>query len=81
MEAKRVISKDKGEAIARDHNIKFLETSAKANINIEEAFTQLAEAILQKQMSGRVRKSSQTLHTSQCQGLPVPFIWFKISID
>ena len=54
MELKRVISKDKGEAIARDHNISFLETSAKSNINIEEAFTQLAEAILQKQTSGRV---------------------------
>lgn len=53
MESKRVITKDKGEAIARDHNISFLETSAKANINIEEAFTQLAEAILQKQTSGR----------------------------
>lgn len=61
MEAKRVIGKDKGDAIARDHNIKFLETSAKANINIEEAFTQLAEAILQKQMSGRVRETALEL--------------------
>lgn len=34
--------------IAREHGIKFLETSAKANINIERAFCELAEAILDK---------------------------------
>ena len=29
MEDKRVVSKERGEEIAREHNIKFLETSAK----------------------------------------------------
>ena len=29
MEDKRVVSKERGEAIAREHNISFLETSAK----------------------------------------------------
>jgi len=47
-EDKRVIAKEKGEAIAREHGIRFLETSAKANINIEQAFLELAEAILNK---------------------------------
>lgn len=67
MEEKRVVTKDRGEAvsesflclfayritlfvsplqIAREHGIKFMETSAKANINIERAFCDLAEAIL-----------------------------------
>lgn len=32
--------------IAREHGIRFMETSAKANINIERAFCELAEAIL-----------------------------------
>lgn len=46
MQDKRVVTKDRGEAIAREHGIRFMETSAKANINIERAFSELAEAIL-----------------------------------
>lgn len=34
--------------IAREHGIRFMETSAKANINIDRAFSELAEAILEK---------------------------------
>lgn len=34
--------------IAREHSIRFMETSAKANINIDRAFNELAEAILDK---------------------------------
>jgi Ras-related protein Rab-10 len=34
--------------IAAEHGIRFLETSAKANINIEQAFLELASAILSK---------------------------------
>lgn len=34
--------------IAREHGIPFLETSAKANINVEKAFMDLAQAILNK---------------------------------
>jgi len=48
MEEKRVISKDKGEQIASEHGIKFYETSAKNNINIETAFLALATDILHK---------------------------------
>jgi len=48
MEEKRVISKERGEAIARENGIRFLETSAKTNINIERAFTELSENILSK---------------------------------
>lgn len=48
MQDKRVVSKDRGETIAREHGIRFLETSAKANINIDRAFLDLAEAILTK---------------------------------
>ena len=48
MEDQRVIPKESGEAVANENDALFLETSAKANINIEEAFEQLAERILQK---------------------------------
>ncbi len=43
-----MISRERGETIAREHGIRFLETSAKANINIDRAFLELAEAILNK---------------------------------
>merc|ERR1711971_960028 len=48
MEDKRVISKERGETIARENGIRFLETSAKTNVNIERAFIDLSEAILEK---------------------------------
>ncbi|KAF7235861.1 Ras-related protein Rab-10 [Varanus komodoensis] len=48
MDDKRVVPKTKGEQIAREHGIRFFETSAKANINIEKAFLTLAEDILRK---------------------------------
>ena len=37
--------------IAREHGIRFLETSAKTNVNIEQAFNNLAEDILKKQLN------------------------------
>lgn len=48
MDDKRVVNKSRGEGIALEHNISFLETSAKANINIEKAFTDLTLSILNK---------------------------------
>lgn len=42
---KRQVSKERGEQLALQHSIKFMETSAKANINIEDAFTTLARDI------------------------------------
>nr|CAB3265351.1 ras-related protein Rab-10-like [Phallusia mammillata] len=48
MEDKRMISKERGEQIAKEHGIKFYETSAKNNINIETAFFALATDILHK---------------------------------
>ena len=55
---KRMISKERGEAIARDHLCPFLETSAKTDRNIERAFTMLAEAILDKIVAVPDRKMS-----------------------
>lgn len=40
-----MISKEQGQALANECGIKFLETSAKSNINVEEAFFTLARDI------------------------------------
>ncbi|GMT05607.1 hypothetical protein PENTCL1PPCAC_27781, partial [Pristionchus entomophagus] len=55
---RRDVSKESGEQVAASHNIRFLETSAKANINIDRAFFELAEAILEK-VSETIRQSSR----------------------
>lgn len=48
MEDKRVISKERGDAMARENGVKFMETSAKTNVNIERAFLEFSESILDK---------------------------------
>lgn len=42
------VSKERGEQLAVEYGIKFLETSAKASINVEEAFYTLAKDIKSK---------------------------------
>ncbi|XP_071965854.1 ras-related protein Rab-10-like isoform X2 [Antedon mediterranea] len=48
MNDKRMVSTERGQSIARENGIKFMETSAKTNINVEPAFMTLAEDILKK---------------------------------
>lgn len=43
-----MVSKERGEALARSQDVPFLETSAKTNYNIDEAFEKLARHILRK---------------------------------
>lgn len=45
---KRQVSRERGEALAIEYGIKFMETSAKASINVEEAFYTLARDIKAK---------------------------------
>ncbi|XP_063781058.1 ras-related protein Rab-10-like [Pseudophryne corroboree] len=51
MEDKREVSKERGEKLAWEYGIPFYETSAKENINIENAFYRLSEAIYAKRSS------------------------------
>mmetsp|Transcript_2473 Transcript_2473/g.7888 ORF Transcript_2473/g.7888 Transcript_2473/m.7888 type:complete len:219 (-) Transcript_2473:126-782(-) len=45
MADKRVVEPERGQALADEFNIKFMETSAKSSINVEEAFVMLATEI------------------------------------
>ncbi|XP_014210168.1 ras-related protein Rab-8A isoform X1 [Copidosoma floridanum] len=54
---KRLVSKEQGEALAIEYGIKFMETSAKASINVEEAFFDLARDIKAK-MEKRLEASN-----------------------
>uniref|UniRef100_A0A158PP07 Ras-related protein Rab-8A n=1 Tax=Anisakis simplex TaxID=6269 RepID=A0A158PP07_ANISI len=45
IEERRQVSRERGEQLAIEYGTKFLETSAKANINVEEAFFTLARDI------------------------------------
>ena len=44
-EKNRVVPKSKGEELAKKYNIKFYETSAKKNINVETIFIDIATEI------------------------------------
>lgn len=45
LEEKRQVTKEKGEQLAIEYGIKFIETSAKASIHVQEAFYMLARDI------------------------------------
>ena len=47
-EERRVISTETGRSFASQHNMKFLETSCENGDNIEQAFIQLSESLLDK---------------------------------
>lgn len=65
---KRAISLNQGQNLASEYKVDFMETSAKANINVEEAFTQIAKAIKKKmdtkQMSQPSQKTSASIKPS-----------------
>lgn len=48
MEDKRKITKEQGEQLAKEYNVKFMETSAMNRTNVENAFTEIASDIKKK---------------------------------
>lgn len=61
LEEKRQVSKERGEQLAVEYGIKFIETSAKASIRVEEAFFTLARDIKAKMEKKLVSESSTNL--------------------
>ncbi|KAF7644116.1 hypothetical protein LDENG_00227440 [Lucifuga dentata] len=59
MNDKRQVSKERGEKLAIDYSIKFLETSAKSSINVEEAFFTLARDIMTR-LTRKMNDSNQS---------------------
>jgi len=72
MEEKRVISKERGESIARENGVRFLETSAKTNVNIERAFMELSENILEK------TPGIQVIHFLQVDGWTSKLLYLHV---
>jgi len=68
MEHKRVVSTERGASLASECGIKFYETSAKNNVNVEEAFTVMARAI-KEVMDTRVNHPSKK-DNLELRGIP-----------
>mmetsp|Transcript_11381 Transcript_11381/g.24449 ORF Transcript_11381/g.24449 Transcript_11381/m.24449 type:complete len:82 (+) Transcript_11381:562-807(+) len=45
---KKVIDTARGQALADEYKMKFFETSAKSNINVEKAFFEMAREVLKR---------------------------------
>ncbi|RUP48658.1 hypothetical protein BC936DRAFT_144220 [Jimgerdemannia flammicorona] len=52
LDSKRQVTREDGEKFAHDNGLFFMETSAKAATNVEEAFVKTAEDIYEKIKSG-----------------------------
>ena len=62
LEEQRVISKERGENLAKENNMLFFETSAKLGNGIEQAFQKSIEAVDQRIRSGYYNLSDSSKH-------------------
>ncbi|RYR03172.1 hypothetical protein Ahy_B06g082010 isoform A [Arachis hypogaea] len=64
-ESKRAVPTSKGQALADEYGIKFFETSAKTNLNVEEVFFSIARDIKQRLADTDSKSEPQTIKINQ----------------
>ncbi|EYU18939.1 hypothetical protein MIMGU_mgv1a013507mg [Erythranthe guttata] len=64
-ESKRAVPTSKGQALADEYGIKFFETSAKTNLNVEEVFFSIAKDIKQRLSDSDTRTEPSTIKINQ----------------
>ncbi|CAI9766280.1 unnamed protein product [Fraxinus pennsylvanica] len=64
-ESKRAVPTSRGQALADEYGIKFFETSAKTNMNVEEVFFSIARDIKQRLSETDSRAEPQTIRITQ----------------
>ncbi|RVW49438.1 Ras-related protein RABE1c [Vitis vinifera] len=64
-ESKRAVPTSKGQALADEYGIKFFETSAKTNLNVEEVFFSIAKDIKQRLAETDSKAEPQTIKINQ----------------
>lgn len=60
-ENRRAVSTEEGEAFAREHGLLFIETSAKTRVNVDQAFTRVAEAVYEKIETGVIDPADESV--------------------
>ncbi|TYH93709.1 hypothetical protein ES332_A13G272400v1 [Gossypium tomentosum] len=64
-ESKRAVPTSKGQALADEYGIKFFETSAKTNLNVEEVFFSIAKDIKQRLADSDTKAEPSTIKINQ----------------
>ncbi|KAG6436197.1 hypothetical protein SASPL_101082 [Salvia splendens] len=67
-ESKRAVPTSKGQALADEYGIKFFETSAKTNLNVEEVFFSIARDIKQRLSDTDTKAEPTTIKINQPDG-------------
>ena len=61
LEDKREVQREKGKEMADSFNAPFLETSAKTNANVKEAFLELVHKIIEQKLEAAGEKGKKCL--------------------
>ncbi|MFS7891871.1 putative small GTP-binding protein [Helianthus anomalus] len=67
-ESKRAVPTAKGQALADEYGIKFFETSAKTNLNVEQVFFSIAKDIKQRLSDTDTKAEPTTIKINQADG-------------